>query len=285
MANLTLDEQPSVLIFLSTLNMNKTAEIVLGELKNGAITESIKGYYFGRCFGRYDGVLEIDALSLKNALEWIGMIQSRLWDETSTCLSVIPCYRLFGLEPNDKDRMSQGSLDQNKLSVRTYSFFRQRHNKLDKVFNIISKEKDHEVCRDLLWNFSAFSYLLRVSTDRFHDAADYLHGFRMGKMFLQDFCTFACLRWGARDLPSKKKVTSWVNIKICEREAIEAVAKRNGIRTRTGYFDLVKELHGNSLHELFGEIERIREEVKSDLPNRTATILSLKKLESGSLIV
>lgn len=235
--------------------------------------------YFALCFGKFDYVLELHPESHESAFEIMNDMRAELFKTGSSSvwsfLSVI-CFPL-GMSRGKRGKPIHTSASP---PIRSYSFFR-TVGEVTQVLEAVNglSGRFASVEKEVLWNPSLMSYVIKLSGSNVNPIFKYLISLRKSKKAssMRDLCTFFAVPRARLSSLKNFGVRGVVNIKLCDNELFREFIKLPSTEFRLGYFDLARSLERSSLQSFLKEIEKMRRRFRlNGPPDRAVTVLTFK---------
>jgi hypothetical protein len=273
-----LENEPHMILLVLTPDPNRIVVRFRDDLKEFTPDGSVVSVYTGRCLGRYDILIELEGPSLSLLHACTGHLRKLASEHGSSVdqenpekrvfsgwISAIPCFRF---------RTSRACVDasEEKPVIRSYSTFRMSPSLLPRLLKLAEKSI---FPMEVFWGPTAYNFVIQMTAPTVEELAKHILSTREHFDWLQDFCSFVTLNWEIEeDSPSKIPFEAYINVKLCEKEALERLLSEYPDSVyRTGYYDMILNRKVLTLASIFKEVGSIRSLFRGlSTPNRTATL-------------
>lgn len=275
-----LDGMHSAVMFISTKCFSIEQEKRIKKIIDEKLGKNCQ--FVGRCFGKFDIIVEFQEESAKVASYKACTVQESATEmiteenkqikEHPICSSLVLCNEFID------NRRTERSL--NKLPIRFYSFLLPKKPtiNLDRVLKEVTENMR------LFFSSSYFTFLLIISGDTFYRVFDVFREFRENtKDSFSESSTHVAIDWENEDKSSEEKINANVLIKLKEGfgdindiKVDEFIKSKN---KRFGSFDISLLAEAETLSDMKQKILKLRENRRI---SHTSTSLLIMEAKNGT---
>ncbi len=253
----------NAIMWISTEGLPIKEEAKIIDIINRKINaDDIK--FYGFCFGRFDLIFEFRAESARLASNVVCDLQDEISENHPACSSLSLCSEIT--------KVGEENEGESNGSVRTYTFLTPKGRDLQLIdaLNVIQEldsDDDSSEMR-LLWNASAYSFLLIVTGDSFNDIFIKIEKFRekTEHTFSESF-TYIGLAWEGDEKVHEKEIKALTFIKLRSGHGDLELTKEDrasgwnpkNMDKRLGWSDISFEISGDKLRDIKEAILKLRQ--------------------------